>query len=414
MLIGNIPSTLNYIGVTGVKEDDNDFGAGVLGWNRNTNAGGAHYGIYGIANGNVTGTQTVDDKNIAVYGIAAGNYKNYGIYGYATGSNDYAGYFKGRGYFSDKVGIGTESPTSTLSVNAASGTSPFKVMVNSSTKLIVNSSGNVAIGTASPSCRLHLKGTGELLRLDAAAPYLTFHNNSVEKAYIQCDNGNMNIGTTGANATGNLYFYLNLGPKMTILNNGNVGIGTSNPGAKLSINGGGAAIDLIGTNNYIQFYNSSNVAKSYIQNSGNDLLIGISTGNTTGKVSLNSPGGNLTINKDGDVMINTGTAATGYKLSVNGKIICEELKVQLNAAWPDYVFGPSYELKSLEEIQAYINRNGHLPNIPSAAELEKSGVSMGEMQSKMMEKIEELTLYVIQLKNKQEELQIRLDACHTK
>jgi hypothetical protein len=73
------------------------------------------------------------------------------------------------------------------------------------------------------------------------------------------------------------------------------------------------------------------------------------------------------------------------------------LKVQLKAGWPDYVFHKNYDLKSFDELRSFIAENNHLPNIPAAAELEKSGLEVGEMQRKMMEKIEELTLYVLQL-----------------
>ncbi|MES2777453.1 MAG: hypothetical protein V4722_24955 [Bacteroidota bacterium] len=89
---------------------------------------------------------------------------------------------------------------------------------------------------------------------------------------------------------------------------------------------------------------------------------------------------------------------TGYKLRVQGKIIAEELRVQLVNTWPDYVFAKNYNLRSLESLEEYIAQNQHLPNVPAAAEVEKSGIALGEMQSKMMEKIEEMTLYIIDLK----------------
>ena len=90
--------------------------------------------------------------------------------------------------------------------------------------------------------------------------------------------------------------------------------------------------------------------------------------------------------------------ATGYKLAVSGKVICEELKVKLSGSWPDYVFDQDYKLPGLEEVEQYIKEHKHLPNIPAAAEIETNGMEVGEMQKKMMEKIEELTLYVIELK----------------
>ena len=91
------------------------------------------------------------------------------------------------------------------------------------------------------------------------------------------------------------------------------------------------------------------------------------------------------------------TFATGYKLSVKGKIICTELRVNLVADWPDYVFREDYELMPLKNLRAFIKENGHLPNVPSSETIRESGMDVGEMQQLMMEKIEELSLYVLQL-----------------
>jgi hypothetical protein len=74
--------------------------------------------------------------------------------------------------------------------------------------------------------------------------------------------------------------------------------------------------------------------------------------------------------------------------------------VKAVAAWPDYVFNPGYSKLSIPELSSYIQQNRHLPGIPAAAEIEKSGIEMGEMQRKMMEKIEELTLYIIELEKR--------------
>lgn len=103
--------------------------------------------------------------------------------------------------------------------------------------------------------------------------------------------------------------------------------------------------------------------------------------------------------EDGTVGIGT-SDTKGYKLAVDGPIISEEVKVQLSENWtsvPDYVFKEEYELLSLKEVEDYITQNGHLQNIPSAEEIEKAGgVNIGEMNLKLLEKIEELTLYTIQ------------------
>lgn len=118
---------------------------------------------------------------------------------------------------------------------------------------------------------------------------------------------------------------------------------------------------------------------------------------------------------DGDARINgkthintltigTPTLPTGYKLAVDGKIICEEVYVRISDEWPDYVFEEQYQLKPLNEVEKYIAKHKHLPNVPDAKSIEAEGISIGEMQKIQMQKIEELTLYLIELKNENEAL----------
>ncbi|MFS4454732.1 hypothetical protein [Maribacter sp. 2304DJ31-5] len=94
--------------------------------------------------------------------------------------------------------------------------------------------------------------------------------------------------------------------------------------------------------------------------------------------------------------VGIGTTSPDAKLAVKGNIHAEEVKVDLSVPGPDYVFKEGYDLKSLGEVQNYIKENGHLPNIPSAKEMEKNGVQLGVMNMKLLEKIEELILYTIQ------------------
>ena len=93
-----------------------------------------------------------------------------------------------------------------------------------------------------------------------------------------------------------------------------------------------------------------------------------------------------------------------FKMTVSGKILCEEVKVELFADWPDYVFHDDYDLISLGELKSYISTHGHLPDIPRAEEVAREGIEIGEMNRKLMEKVEELTLYVIQLQEQIDEL----------
>ena len=99
--------------------------------------------------------------------------------------------------------------------------------------------------------------------------------------------------------------------------------------------------------------------------------------------------------------IGIGTTNTyGYRLAVDGKALMEEVKVQLSENWPDYVFAKDYDLKSLNEVAAYIKENGHLPNIPSAETVSREGISLGQMNARLLEKIEELTLHTISQEKK--------------
>lgn len=96
----------------------------------------------------------------------------------------------------------------------------------------------------------------------------------------------------------------------------------------------------------------------------------------------------------------------GYKLYVNGGILTTKVKVAnyCSSAWADYVFANDYKLKPLTEVETFIKENKHLPNVPSAIELEKEGLDLGKMQATQMEKIEELTLYLIELKKEVDNL----------
>jgi len=103
--------------------------------------------------------------------------------------------------------------------------------------------------------------------------------------------------------------------------------------------------------------------------------------------------------------VNTYYSMQGNQLEVNGIIRSKEIKIEASL-WPDYVFEDHYDLKELSEVEKFIAKNGHLPNIPSAKEVENNGISVGEMNAKLLEKIEELTLYLIQ-QRKEKNTEIR-------
>jgi len=117
-----------------------------------------------------------------------------------------------------------------------------------------------------------------------------------------------------------------------------------------------------------------------------------------------------TVTNQGDLFstgnMGIGTTDTkGYKLAVNGKIRAQEIKVEASN-WPDYVFAKDFKLPSLKETEQHIKEKGHLPDIPSAAEVEAGGIDLGEMNAKLLKKIEELTLHLIE-QQKKNDLQVQ-------
>ncbi len=120
-----------------------------------------------------------------------------------------------------------------------------------------------------------------------------------------------------------------------------------------------------------------------------------------GEANIGMPGGGIW-NNSGNVGI--GTANPDEKLAVNGKIHSKEVKVDLNVPGPDYVFSNNYPLKSLQDIDQYVTTHHHLPGIPSAKQMEKNGINLSEMNMKLLEKVEELTLHVIRQQKEIEQL----------
>lgn len=119
----------------------------------------------------------------------------------------------------------------------------------------------------------------------------------------------------------------------------------------------------------------------------------------------------MRIGPSGNVGI--GTTNPDFKLTVNGKIKAEEVQVVVDVP-ADYVFDESYDLKPLEEVEQFIKENKHLPGVPNADALKANGWQVGEMNNKLLEKVEELTLYLIELKKENEALKARLDRLENK
>ena len=105
--------------------------------------------------------------------------------------------------------------------------------------------------------------------------------------------------------------------------------------------------------------------------------------------------------------VGIGVTNPDASLTVKGNIHAREVRVDLNGVIaPDYVFKADYALRTLEEVDAYVKENSHLPEIPSAAEMESEGIELKEMNLKLLQKIEELTLYTIELNKRIKALEV--------
>jgi hypothetical protein len=175
---------------------------------------------------------------------------------------------------------------------------------------------------------------------------------------------------------------------------GNVGIGTTTPTTKLEIVGGtdwtsNHWIKSLKLNNGHAIQLSSNAGYFGIGGTDPEGLYFFST--TVNDAS--APAKYLMVMRsNGNVGI--GTISPSEMLSVKGKIRSQEIKVEA-ANWPDYVFAKDYKLPSLQATEQHIKEKGHLPGIPSAEEVKANGIDLGEMNAKLLKKIEELTLHLI-------------------
>ena len=193
---------------------------------------------------------------------------------------------------------------------------------------------------------------------------------------------------------------------ITADSNGKLGLGTTSPLELLDVSGVGMRVGSRGynlpTQAYINIYEggSSHGARLFLNGSTNTFTI---------KTRLSSVDSDvLTIPYAGDNAGNVGigTNNPSAKLSVNGNIFAKEVKVKTDISVPDYVFEENYKLRTLEETNAYIKQHKHLPEIPSAAEIGANGFELGDMDMKLLKKVEELTLYLIQMQEEIKQLKM--------
>jgi len=267
----------------------------------------------------------------------------------------------------------------------------------------VLTNGNVGIGTITPATKLDVAGditfgndgAYNFLSGRAAGAAIQFGTNSGTW------NRNLNLGFIDNNRVFSSVISL-------IHQTGYVGIGTISPGYSLDVVGNiktrlaasaNATGIIIGNNGseqaMIQFNASDNSARFKMQ------VNGVNT--STERLSfyagpLGGVASNEALSIAGNGNIKIGTSSTNPSdelLTVFGVIHAKEVKVDLTG-FADFVFDKNYKLMPLNQVEQYVNANSHLPEIPSAAEVSKNGMNMGDMQNKLLQKVEELTLYVIE------------------
>jgi hypothetical protein len=204
---------------------------------------------------------------------------------------------------------------------------------------------------------------------------------------------------------------------MTFLPNGNVGIGTTNPTAKLHVFNGNNSYGAILANasepefslytktlTTLKNNESFRLGLKYKDEERNGFISFFRGGNETGGFLGFSTNGleRMKIDTNGNVGI--GITDPKNKLSVNGTIWAKEVKVSLTDA-ADWVFDTNYKLRPLAEVEKFINENKHLPEVPSAEEFRQNDMNVSQMSNKLLQKIEELTLYAIEQNKKLEEQQ---------
>ncbi len=309
-------------------------------------------------------------------------------YFHTTGTNNVfvgnaSGWFSTTGSNNVNIGDGASYFNATGSANTAIGNgSLFKNTNGSNNTALGNGagynalgSGNVFLGfnagnTETGSNKLYIANSGTTSPLifgdfvsgnvaigKNTAGYKLDVNGAINASSFLVNGSPIAVGSWNVNSQGIDY-------------SGNVGVGTTTPAYKL---------DVAGTIN----------ASSILIN-GQPFAGGGSQWATSG-TNINFLAGNVGI----------GTATPGsFKLAVNGKIWAQEVQVALTNPGPDYVFEPSYNLMPLSQIEAYIKEHKHLPEVPSAKEMETNGVQLSEMNMLLLKKLEELTLHVIELEKK--------------
>ncbi|MBC5836134.1 hypothetical protein G6N05_14480 [Flavobacterium sp. F372] len=309
----------------------------------------------------------------------------------------------------------------------------------STERMRIAANGQIGIGLISPTATLDVANDFRVTSTTMAGRNYRINSGSRQEVTATNDlvtftgqnNGLILNATGGSNGT---FFIRNLSetnPTLFQVNgaNGRVGIGTASPSALLDVSGasnpnlkltsGTASLEvgISSCNGCFDGFSKPNDAVIRTLGGG-DLLFNIPGTNENRKIAFHTAGDKiLTIQEvgtSGKVGVGTTNFPTligssdisAYKLFVKGGILTDEVRVR--TGWADYVFADNYVLKPLAEVERFIETNKHLPNVPSAKQVELEGISIGEMTKIQQEKIEELTLYIIDLNKKLALLEAKL------
>ncbi len=274
--------------------------------------------------------------------------------------------------------------------------------------------GNVGIGQSSPSSKLEINGD---LKMRIGEGFRLFGNTDYFGQYLDAIIFEMQDGNAANGNTDGGFVFRGYTPTdqiaqewMTIKSGGNVGIGIATPTSKLHVNGDlkmrvGEGFRLFGDTDYFGQYLDAIIFEMQDGNAAN--------GNTDGGFVFRgyTPTDQIaqewmTIKSGGKVGIGTSDIGS-HRLAVEGSIGAREIIVEAGS-WSDFVFHEAYDLPTLQEVEDHIQQKGHLPNIPSEKEVLQNGINLGEMDAKLLQKIEELTLYIIQQNKRIEKLENQL------
>jgi hypothetical protein len=326
------------------------------------------------------------------------------------------------GYRGVELGYDVSGQTGVIAASTAGAASNLALVTydgagNWAEKMRVAGNGYVGIGTKSPNAPIHLyrltsdSGPLQIVENGHAS------NNAASTAYLNTS-GNLFVGKErsvgGALLTGSTPYagivstdtsyplQFGAGDKLaaTILPSGYVGIGTTTPGTVLDVQSALSTANFQNT----AASNSPVIKIQQLNAGGNDVAQGLYIDARSSGSALDVYNGTTSLFRvKNNGYVGIGTASPDEALTVNGTLHSTEVKVTVSVL-PDYVFKSDYKLPKLSSVESYINVNHHLPEIPSAAEVAANGMALGEMNTKLLKKVEELTLYVIDLKKELDQL----------